>query len=214
VGKLILSFKGKPIQAYQFETGKIHIGRDSSNNIFIDSLAVAPSHALIDFNQNPPQLNVLDKQFQLLVNGQKKSAHTLAHGDRITIGKHTLIFTEESQSIFSPPEPKPDTVTAFPKQPALSTVTEDSQAADATLQIMSGENIGRLISLKKGLTRIGKKGSGMAIIARRKNGYYLSHLDGENQLMINGKVIDNASTLLKEEDIVIIDSVKMQFFHE
>ncbi len=214
MGKLILSFKGKPIQAYQFETGKIQVGRDRSNDICVDSLAVAPSHALIDFSQNPPQLKALDEQFQLLVNGQKKSDHTLEHRDRITVGKHTLIFTEESQSIFSPPESKPDTVTIFPKQPTISTEAENSQAADATLQIMSGENIGRLISLKKGLTRIGKKGSGMAIIAHRKNGYYLSHLDGENQLMVNGKAVDNESTLLKEEDIVIIDTVKMQFFHE
>lgn len=211
MGKLTLSFKGKPIQAYQFETGEIQIGRDNSNNIYIDSLAVAPSHALIDFSQSPPQLTSLDEQFPLLINGQKKSEHSLEHGDNISIGKHTLTYTIESQSIFSAPEP--GIITAFPKQPSPST-SEAAQPIDAALQIMSGENIGRLISLKKGLTRIGKKGSGMAIIAHRKNGYYLSHLDGENQLMINGSAVDNESTLLKEEDIVIIDTVKMQFFHE
>lgn len=214
MGKLTLSFKGKPIQAYQFEEGEIQIGRGETNDICIDSLAIAPNHALINFDRTPPLLKQLDDQFNLSVNGQKKAEYTLEHGDTISIGKHTLYFTEESPPIFAAAEhsgvSRPDTPSAAP---FTSTQPADNQPS-ATLQIMSGANIGRLISLKKGLTRIGKKGSGMAVIAHRSNGYYLSHLDGQNPVLINGKPLENGSALLAEEDIVEIDKVKMQFFHE
>jgi len=212
VGKLTLSFKGKPIHAYQFEEGEIQIGRDNSSDICIDSLAVAPNHALVNFDRSPPLLKQVDTQFNLLVNGQKKPEHRLDHGDTIMVGKHTLLFTEESQSIFTPPEPPSADLSSI--QPFVISPSEESQPGKATLQIMSGANIGRLMSLKKGLTRIGKKDSGMAVIAHRKNGYYLSHLDGENPVLINGKPLENGSVLLNEGDVVEIDRVKMQFFRE
>jgi len=214
VGKLTLSFKGKPIQAYQFEEGEIRIGREEANNIHIDSLAVAPNHASIVFDQTPPLLKQLDNQFNLLVNGQKKAEHALEHGDEITVGKHTLLFTEESQSVFSSSKSSEELDASANIGNPFTVATPEKEQPSAALQIMSGTNIGRLMNLKKGLTRIGKKGSGMAVIAHRKNGYYLSHLDGSNPVLINGKPLEDGSALLTEDDILQIDSVKMQFFYE
>lgn len=214
MGKLTLSFKGKPIQAYQFEEGEIRIGREETSSIHIDSLAIAPNHALINFDKTPPLLKQLDEQFNLLVNGQKKPEHTLEHGDSITVGKHTLLYTEESQSAFIVPEPPSKTTAPVASVASFTTTQPEKEQPSAALQIMSGTNIGRLINLKKGLTRIGKKGSGMAVIAHRKNGYYLSHLDGSSPLLINGKSLENGSALLAEDDILDIDGIKMQFFYE
>jgi hypothetical protein len=214
VGKLTLSFKGKPIQAYQFEEGEIRIGREETSDIHIDSLAIAPNHALISFDKTPPLLKQLDSQLNLLVNGQKKSEHALEHGDSITVGKHTLLFTEESQSIFIAPEPSPESTAPTTSAAPFAIAQPEKEQPNAALQIMSGPNIGRLINLKKGLTRIGKKGSGMAVIAHRKNGYYLSHLDGDNPVLINGKPLENGSALLTEDDVLDIDNIKMQFFYE
>ncbi len=204
MGKLTLAFKGRPLEAYQFDAGKIYIGRDPSNAVHIDSLGVAPVHASICFDQDPPLLTHDDEQYILLVNGHKKTEHGLHHGDSIAIGKYSLHFSEEAQTIFTPAPQPTQKEAAAPASPQIK----------ATMQFLSGPNIGRLMSLKRGLTRIGKKESGLAVIAHRKDGYYISHLDGENPVLINGKLLENDSARLNENDIVEIDKIEMQIFLE
>jgi hypothetical protein len=79
---------------------------------------------------------------------------------------------------------------------------------------MDGQHIGRILPLKKSMTRIGQSGSGIAIISRRKDGYFISTLEGNANISINQKSLGEQTMPLTNNDIVNIDNVSMQFFLE
>lgn len=213
MAKLTLTFKGRPIQAYQFETGEtVSIGRNEGNEICIDSLAVAPVHAQIRFEQEKSTIHQSSSEFPLRVNNSQTSEQPLNHGDQITIGKHILYFTEDTTLL----EPASSPEVSREVEDDLELLNEElknaAQQTDAQLQILNGKNIGRIITLKKGLTRLGKPDTGVAVIARRKDGFYISALDGNPLIRVNTELIDNRSVKLNEGDTLEIEKTSMQFF--
>jgi hypothetical protein len=87
----------------------------------------------------------------------------------------------------------------------------DLKAYTGILQIVNGDNFGRIISLKKNLTRIGHAGGECAMIARRENGYFISFLEGTSPPSINKRPIGNQAQLLMDGDIIDLGGTKMQF---
>ena len=117
--------------------------------------------------------------------------------------------------MFSPSTPaaSPAPASAAP-QPATA-----PQAAPASttlplgaLQILSGGNAGRELELTKSLTTLGKPGVQVAVIARRPHGYFITHVEGANFPVINGKTLDAQAHPLADHDIVELGGIKMEFF--
>ncbi len=213
MAKLTLTFKGRPIQAFQFDIGdKVSIGRNRDNGIPIDSLAVAPIHAEIDFSQEFSTISQKSSDFPLLVNNSTTTEQRLNHGDQISIGKHILYFTEDAtlvnHSAVSADTDEDVDEFAFLDQELKQPTT----SLEAQLQILNGKNIGRIINLKKGLTRLGKPDTGVAVIAKRKDGFYLSALDGTPMIKINDTLINEKSVKLSQGDMLDIEKTSMQFF--
>ncbi len=212
MAKITLTFKGKPIRAYHFEAGsKVFVGRNDSNGIIIDSLAVAPVHAEIEFGNDESKIASRSTEFPLEVNNVKVQDQTLKNGDKISVGKHLLFFAEDSTLLETAPAPQ---VQHFQKDlDSLNLeIKQNIQATEAQLQIMSGKNIGRVISLKGGLNRLGKSGSGVAVVVKRKDGYYTSALEGDPRIKINGSLINDKSVKLEDGDLLEIEKTEMQFF--
>src|SRR5215510_12019660 len=77
------------------------LGRALGNDIAIPDPSVAHHHAQIVFNGRDFQLEELDREGEILINGKKKRRARLANGDRFTLGKSQLafsLFTEVSSS--------------------------------------------------------------------------------------------------------------------
>jgi transcriptional regulator with GAF, ATPase, and Fis domain len=75
------------------------LGRALGNDIHLPDASVAHHHAQIVFNGRDFQLEELDKDGEILINGKKKRRARLANGDRFTLGKAQLgfsLFTEVS----------------------------------------------------------------------------------------------------------------------
>ena len=90
---MILKFKDKVIQEYPIEGGQtLTIGRQEANDIVIDNLAVSANHARIDSVATTFILTDLQSTNGTFVNNQLISSHNLEHNDKITIGKHELLF--------------------------------------------------------------------------------------------------------------------------
>ena len=82
----------------------------------------------------------------------------------------------------------------------------------AGIQFLTGPNAGREIEITKNLTTLGKPGSHLAVIARRKNGYFLTHVEGNAFPFINGVTLDAKAHALASHDIIELGGVKMEFF--
>jgi hypothetical protein len=85
------------------------------------------------------------------------------------------------------------------------------KADTGILQIVNGDNFGRIIPLKKNLTRIGHSGGDCAMVARREDGYFISFLEGSNPPSVNQRPIGNQAQLLTDGDIIDLGGTQLQF---
>lgn len=203
MAKFTVFFKDAPIQSGLYESGVIHIGRDNTNDIVIDSLAVAPAHAAVILHEHEAVIKQLNEEFPLLVNGLKTKECPLKNNDKISIGKHSIIFNVSEVSFAKTAD-----------SPAAENEPEQKSAPlDANLQIIGGQHIGRLIPLKKSMTRLGGSGKGVVIISKRKDGYFISALESHPSIKVNNQPLGDSTLKLEDNDRIILDNTPMQFFH-
>lgn len=211
MAKLTLSFKGRIIDQFDLQQGTTLIGRENECDILIDSLAVAPKHVRIIRNDDHCSVEAIDNAFRLLVNHEAKQSAGLSHGDLIQIGKHTLQYTEDAVRFVEPAEqPKPEPQKAE-EETRTKPTSQPQPAPGGLLQIINGQNFGRIIPLKGSMTRIGHTGSECAIIVKRASGYFISLLEGAESPIVNQTPIGDTSIELKNGDIIQVGSTRLQF---
>jgi pSer/pThr/pTyr-binding forkhead associated (FHA) protein len=209
MARLTVFFKDKAIHSDRFEDGVIHIGRDETNDITIDSLAVAPAHAALVIRDGSCIIKQLNDDFPLIVNRVKVKECHLNNNDTISIGKHDIIYnttepaSEQVRQIIASSE---DTKPIDHKTGAHTPITV------ANLQVMDGPNIGKILLLKNAMTRLGHSGSGLVVISRRKEGYFIAALENKSQITVNNQPLDDNSLKLSNNDVIVIDGTSLQFF--
>ena len=80
------------------------------------------------------------------------------------------------------------------------------------IQLLSGGNAGKELELAKPLTTLGKPGVQVAVLTRRPQGYFITHVEGAQRPTVNGQPIASAPHALKDHDLVEIAGIKMEFF--
>lgn len=216
MAKFTVFFKDKAIHSAIFDAGVVHIGRDETNELVVDSLAVAPAHAVAIIKDGACIVKQLNDKFPLLINNHPNKEASLDNNDVINVGKHFIVYNT-TESFLEPAEPP------APKQPPKPDADLDSlnekleenvKLPEANLQIMDGPHIGRILPLKKAMTRLGHEGGSVVVIARRKDGYYVSALQGHDGLMVNRQLLGDRSVQLQNNDVIQIEKIPMQFFLE
>ena len=223
MSKLTLSFKGQLLKVFPIRSGSMIIGSDPASDIHIDTLAIEPQHCQLDTEQQTSRIKALSQENATFVNQEKIETRQLKDGDSIQIGKHTLTYTFEElaeEDMLQAINEMDATLDNTP-QPAATAIAEPEveapiatkQKLDGWLQIMSGQNLGKTLSLHRSMTNLGKPGLATAVIAHRENGYYISQLEGKLPLKINSQPTEQ-TTKLNPDDIIQIGNVKMQFYLE
>jgi pSer/pThr/pTyr-binding forkhead associated (FHA) protein len=222
MAKLTLFFRNRAILAYNLEDKGISIGRDPECDIVIDSLAVEQRHALVMPQGGDYAIFPFSDDTRVTINHQPIESHTLQHGDIIGIGKHTLSFA--ASAIRLPVLPNPGDVKAreqrlkpaSSREPSGETVKPLKPKIDienaGCVQVISGEHVGKVIALYRPLIRLGMTGNECAVIAHREDGYYLSHLEGENPPLVDGDPIGDRSVRLKDGNIIQVADIRLQFY--
>jgi len=80
------------------------------------------------------------------------------------------------------------------------------------IQLLSGANAGKELELTKPLTTLGKPGVQVAVLTRRPQGYFITHVEGDKRPTVNGAEIGAAPHSLKDHDVIELAGVKMEFF--
>ena len=81
----------------------------------------------------------------------------------------------------------------------------------ARLHMLTGSNSGHEILLNKALTSFGEPGAQVVVITKRPHGYFLSHVEGEKRLLINGQKAGPQAYELVDRDVIDIVGMKMEF---
>lgn len=231
MAKLILSMDGQALREIPLVKERTTIGRKPHNDIHIDNLAVSGEHAVIVTILNDAFLEDLGSTNGTVINGTAVKKHFLQNNDIIELGKFKLKFVAEksaqpagtdyektmimrapvigkaSEVVKSNPSP---TSAAELEKPAVPEKSEPE--LQAAIKILSGSNTGKELELTKKITTLGKTGQQVAVITRRPQGYFITHVEGPNHPVVNGKKIDVQAQLLKDHDVIELAGVKMEFF--
>jgi pSer/pThr/pTyr-binding forkhead associated (FHA) protein len=217
VSKLTLSFKGRTLRVFPVQQGSVVIGSDPSCGIHIDSLAVQPKHARIETHGQDSLLFDLDTEDGTFINQNKITEHKLNDGDQIRVGKHTLQYTYEEVSQLEANESSTSIdIRPVPVTEAIEETPQDESILDTNkhgwLQILNGQNLGKTLSLNRSMTNIGKAGVATAVITRRHDGYFISHLEGKHPPMVGNDDIGDKTVRLNDGDTITLGNIKMQFY--
>lgn len=236
MAKVILSLEGSVIREVELNKERITIGRRPTNDIQIENLAVSSEHARIITILNDSFLEDLGSTNGTMVNGNPIKKHILQNDDMIEIGKYTLKYVSssaaESQTTAEdfertmvlrmpaaaqkPAPIRTDTVTRMAAAPAAQPAAAPAASAvagpQAYIQIMSGPGAGRELALTKNLTTLGKPNVQVAVITKRPQGYFITHVEGASFPVLNGATLDTHAHALSNHDMIEIAGVKMEFF--
>ena len=213
MSKLTLSFKGKVLKIFPVLKGTMTVGSDPSCTILIDSLAIQPQHAQIDTVENDSVIRDLGTEDGTFIGATKlESMHPLKDGDVIRVGKHTLTYSY-SEDITTETDAIVENITAAVEEEAPIQM-DAKEKTQGWLQIMSGSNLGKTMSLNKAMTNLGKPGISTAVIAKRQDGYFISQLEGNHPLLIKNKELGSSTLQLTDGDTIQIGNIKMQFYLE
>ena len=226
-GSLVLTLNQSVLGEFSLEKERLLIGRKPENDIQVDNLAVSGQHAAIITILNDSFLEDLDSTNGTFVNGKLVKKHALKHGDVITIGKHELKYvnddaTTDDQDFEKTMIIRPGMAshaaaaakaeeTAPPPPPGVSSQVAADDMPLGKIQVLSGPGAGKELELKKALITLGRPGVQVAVITRRPQGYFITHVEGKHPL-VNGDSIGAQAHALKDHDVVELAGVKMEFF--
>lgn len=185
------------LDEYPVVQEKTTVGRRSSNDIKLESVAVSGLHAV--FERVGQKVFVTDNKSTngTLVNGKKIHRHVLHDGDEVSIAKYILKFwLSEPHG----PAVSPKTVAigwdeieqqerGEESKMAESLGAEIRESGQARLRVQSGANAGKAMALNKEMTTMGKPGVQVAVIMSRPSGFFLTQVEGR-ALRINGTLVN------------------------
>ena len=242
MAKLILSMDGLVLKEISLSKERTTIGRKAHNDIQIDNLAVSGEHGVIVTILNDSFLEDLGSTNGTLVNGQPIKKHFLQPNDVIELGKYKLKYINEAPKVAaaadfektmvlrpgSMPKPSPAAAPAAapkadgdmtqknpgaaPAAPAAAPAA--TPARQGAIQLLSGANVGKELILTKALTTLGKPGVQVAVITRRPQGFFITHVEGASFPVVNGKALDAQAHPLNDHDVIEIAGTKMEFFYK
>ncbi|MCW5606268.1 MAG: FHA domain-containing protein [Burkholderiales bacterium] len=103
-------------------------------------------------------------------------------------------------------------VAAPPSSPAPAAAPAPAAQVLGAIQILNGPSAGKELDLVKNLTTLGKPGVQVAVITRRPQGYFITHVEGATFPIINGKPLDAQALPIADHDVIELAGVKMEFF--
>jgi predicted component of type VI protein secretion system len=102
---------------------------------------------------------------------------------------------------------EPDVDAMFtPKAPAAK-----PKNFEGKIRILNGGNTGKEMVLVKMVTTIGRPGGQVAVISKKPDGFYVSHIEGATTPKVNGNEIGATPMRLASADTLEIAGVKMEF---
>jgi len=221
--KLILALDGEILREYQVERDFMSIGRKHENDIQLNDLTVSGRHALISKVGENIYIEDLNSTNGTLVNGNYVSKLALKHGNVVQVGHHLFTFFNNDKESYEP--------TMFIRaeidetQVVLPEWDMDDKAINmrgqplGALRKLNDNNANSSIEMRKPFSTIGFHGKKLALINRGSNGYSIVAIKADHQQRshdipkLNGQKIGSTALQLKENDIISIARIEMEFYY-
>jgi pSer/pThr/pTyr-binding forkhead associated (FHA) protein len=193
IPKLVLSTAHRLLRRIAIDRPRLTIGRRPYNDVMLDDLTVSGEHAVLHTENGGSTIHDLHSRNGTLVNGVPVSQRMLVDGDRIEIGIYRLHYVLERApaEAIEPPPMDPDTV--------------------ARLVMLAGPQAGSTVRMERPIVSVSNGSGQVAVIARRRAGFVLTHLEGPTYPLVNGEPIGLVAHPLKQDDLIELAGTIFQF---
>ncbi|HMN83485.1 MAG TPA: FHA domain-containing protein [Burkholderiaceae bacterium] len=205
--RLVLSSGDLVLRSLPLLGERVSIGRRPYNDMALDDLTVSGEHALVLRLGNGPgngpgnslgnglgnywRVRDLRSRNGTLVNGSPIVEQVLQDGDLIDIGVYRIKFVGGGSAAGDDDPP--------------------AASSSACVELLNGPSAGTRINLDRAINSIGATGTQVAVIARRRNGYFVTHLEGLAFPLVNGEPIGLLAHPLAHNDLIELGGTMMRF---
>jgi len=209
MGKLVVSLDNVVIKEFQITKDRTTLGRRPYNDIVIDNLAVSGEHAVLLAVGDDVFIEDLNSTNGTYINGKAIKKQLLAHNDTVEIGKYRIKYLTEEVADYEKTMVLRPGAFGAPAQPLAP--PPSVSMLPASIKVLNGGAAGREVLLTKVVTTVGKPGMQVASISKRPAGYVLSHVEGTGRPSVNGEMVGDDVSPLKNGDIIELAGTQMQF---
>lgn len=186
--RLLLSTASQQLRQIVIDKPRLTIGRRPYNDIMLDDLSVSGEHAVLLTRAGASVIEDLRSRNGTLVNDEPVIQRALLDGDRIEIGIYRL------QYVIEPLIPEGDRPPEW-----------------ACLEALSGDGAGKVIAIDRPIVSLSDASGQVAVIARRRNGFFITHLEGTTFPLVNGEPTGLISCLLRADDQIELAGTIFRF---
>jgi hypothetical protein len=200
--QLIASVEGVEIKHVYLQKDRTTLGRNADNDIVLDNMLVSGHHCAFEL-RGLADVFVEDLRSTngTYINGKMVKRQKLNDGEVIAIGNFRIQFLSESAQ----PSGFSETMT-MKLDPAGMPAS-----AHGVFQVLNGSSAGLEMPVVKAVTTFGKPGVSVVAVSHRRDGYYVAHLDGASEPLLNGGSIGARPVMLSDGDVLELASTKMVF---
>ena len=224
MAKLIISCEGLPTREVELGSERMTLGRHPHNDIVLDHPTVSSRHAAITLIGDEALLEDLGSTNGTWVHGTRIERHKLSDRGHAILAACHIDFVGGVTAAASPvtvpapatvpvtPVPMPGLAPSTPLPRPATTAAASAPVPGATIEVKSGANAGRRLSLTKPLTTLGSPGVLVVVIARQGAGYTLTHIEGGSRPVVNGIAVGRDPHPLADGDNIDLAGTTMSFF--
>ena len=200
MGYITVSINSNQASTFELKEGDTSVGSNKACDIYIDSVSLSPIHLIFSLTEDGLlKATSYDNDSPITINNHKIDTEmVISDTDIVSAGSYEFMYHANA--------------TSSPDKPDKDLDIEQKSKKQGYLQILNGQHVGKIVPLAKSLIRMGNEKSQYAMIAHRKDGYFLSHIEGKRPPKVDGEyIVIDSSYPLSDGDIIEIGERKIRF---
>jgi hypothetical protein len=227
MAKLVVTLNGAVLGNHFIDKERISIGRRSGCDIHLDDPGVSKEHAIIQTVGNDHIFEDPGSTNGSTINGQRMAKRILQNGDVIGLGAYQLKYVNVKANADMDYDRTLMINTSDRKIGAALSAAEKASASRAAVRTarpsrrasfplgavrgVKGGLAGQEVELERPLKTFGTPGKQVAVITRRPQGYFITHVEGGKTARVNGRSIGEVSQALQDGDVIEVGQDKLEF---
>ena len=206
--KLIASVEGVEIMRVSLNKPRTTLGRKRHNDIVFDNMVVSGEHCVFELHgRSDVYVEDLGSTNGTYLNGHMiRSRELLRDKDFLVVGNFRVEYLAAEIT-------KERAVSDNTRAMSLDSIGFPGTGGVrlACLKVLSGASAGLEVPVVKAVTTFGQPGVSVISISHRRDGYYVTAIEGKTAVSLNGKELGKDAEILADNDVLNLAGTKMQF---
>ena len=206
--QLVASVEGVEIMRARLTKAKTTLGRKRHNDIIFDNMVVSGEHCVFELKGGADvYVEDLGSTNGTYLNGRMIRSRELLHDrDFVVVGNFRVEYLAADAS-------RPRVVSDNTRAMSLDSIGFPGTGGVrlACLKVLNGSSAGLEVPVVKAVTTFGQPGVSVISISHRRDGYYVTAMEGKTAASLNGKELGNDAQMLADNDTLNLAGTELKF---